>query len=119
MDCHRCAFLRYDGSPYGHCTHSGHKDVVFSVEDRKKRVKDGVRPYDRRICPDFLVKRRCSNCKYWIRGRYFADGRTPASKGRCSLRCDEIGGGCPMWRSGASIAGKKSCSACPSVQDIV
>lgn len=99
MDCHRCIFLRHDGAPYGHCVHRGHGDVVFSREAARQRAKEGVRVYNKQICPDFVLKRRCSNCVNWVRGEYFADGVTPAVKGHCSLaRAKQID--CPEWAPG-------------------
>lgn len=92
--------MRYDGCPYGRCIHRGHRDVRFRREDAGSRTEDGKRPYNRQICPDFILKKRCSNCKYWIRGAYFSDGETPARKGRCSLRCAERGKDCPLWKKG-------------------
>lgn len=107
MDCHRCIYLRYDGCSYGRCTHRGHSDVKFSKEGLKKRVAEGKRTYNKQICPDFKMKKRCSNCKHWIRGEYFADGVTPARKGGCSLRimvpCEQ----CPMWKQGPTTWKKK------------
>ena len=94
MDCHRCEHIRYDGCRYGRCSHVGHSDV------RIEPGKDGKRPYNKMICPDFKLRRKCSNCKYWLRGRYFADGKTPASKGRCSLKILTGGLCCKMWRKG-------------------
>ena len=100
MDCHRCVYLKYDGCNYGHCTHSGHKDVRLSLTDAKKRAEAGKRDYNRQICLDFRLRRRCSNCKYWIRGSYFGDGKTPAVKGRCSLRVLKRGDDCSLWKVG-------------------
>lgn len=100
MDCHRCIHIRYDGCKYGRCSHRGHGDVRLSIEDAKRRAKDGRRDYNRQICPDFVMRRRCSNCKYWFRGRYFADGKTPAGKGRCSLGIDKCAEECPIWKAG-------------------
>lgn len=98
MDCHRCEFIRYDGCRYGRCSHAGHSDVRFV-----RSGKGSARPYNMQICPDFRLRKRCSNCRYWKRGRYFADGNTPAEKGRCSL---EISGGvCPLWKD------RKGCKA--------
>ncbi len=94
MDCHRCEHIRYDGCRYGRCSHVGHSDV------RIEPGKDGKRPYNKMICPDFKLRRKCSNCKYWLRGKYFADGKTPASKGRCSLNILTEGLCCKMWRKG-------------------
>lgn len=91
MDCHRCVNIRYDGCRYGRCSHPGHKDVVLEI-------KKGARPYNKQICPDFEVRKRCSNCKYWARGKYFADGRTPAKKGRCSLDICNTGIPCRIWK---------------------
>ena len=96
MDCRRCENIRYDGCRYGRCSCSGHEDVRLSPG------KDGKRPYSRSICPDFVLKRRCSNCRYWIRGEYFADGRTPARKGRCSLDFVKAGSSCGLWRKGTT-----------------
>lgn len=100
MDCHRCEFLRYDGCPYGRCTHHGHPDVRLSREEARARAESGKRDYNRQICPDFVLKKRCANCRYWRRGRYFADGKTPATKGHCSLRVQERGKDCPLWAHG-------------------
>ena len=100
MDCHRCIYLRYDGCSYGHCVHRGHQDVKFSLKEAESLRAEGRRPYNRQICRDFVMKKRCSNCKYWIRGSYFRDGATPAVKGRCSLRCKERGKDCELWRQG-------------------
>lgn len=108
MDCHRCIYLRYDGCPYGRCSHSGHSDVRFSKEDLKKRASEGTRTYNKMICPDFKMKRRCSNCRYWVRGEYFADGKTPAKKGRCSLRVVVPGDKCPIWEQGKTSWKKRS-----------
>ena len=94
MDCHRCENLQYGGCPYGRCVHPGHKDVKFF------RKKGAPRPYNKQICPDFRMKKRCSNCRYWERGEYFADGNTPAKKGRCSLRCQKEGKICRLWKPG-------------------
>jgi len=102
MDCHRCENLRYDGCPYGRCIHKGHQDV------RLQRKRGGVRPYNKQICPDFVLKKRCSNCRYWLRGEYFSDGKTPAKKGRCSLRCVERGKNCPLWKQGRTSWKKRS-----------
>ena len=96
MDCHRCENIRYDGCPYGHCIHEGHRDVRFT-----KRRDGEARPYNRQICPDFVMRKRCSNCTYWVRGKYYADGKTPASKGRCSLKIVERNvHDCPLWKIG-------------------
>lgn len=97
MDCHRCEYLSYGGCPYGRCTHKGHKDVKFI---RRKGAKGSERPYNKQICLDFKLKRLCSNCRYWIRGEYFADGNTPSKKGRCSLRCQKDGKICRLWKPG-------------------
>ena len=67
----------------------------------------GKRKYNRQICPDFVMKKRCSNCKYWIRGRYFADGATPATKGRCSLKISRLEGVCPVWGAGSTSSRKR------------
>lgn len=102
MDCHRCENLRYSGSRYGRCSHVGHQDVVIS------RGTGGARPYNREICPDFVLRRRCSNCRYWVRGKYFADGKTPATKGRCSLDILYTGvAPCAVWRQGPTSSRKK------------
>jgi len=106
MDCHRCEYVRYDGCSYGHCVHRGHKDVILCAGP-----KGGKRRYNMDICPDFKLKKRCSNCKYWTRGKYFADGRTPARKGRCSLRCVEAGGDCPLWKKRSASGRKKGIEA--------
>lgn len=101
MDCHRCENLRYGGCSGGRCVHPGHKDVKFvrrkagdNSPDRKER------PYNKQICPDFKLKKLCSNCRYWERGEYFADGETPSRKGRCSLRCQKDGKVCRIWKPG-------------------
>lgn len=95
MDCHRCEYLQYGGCPYGRCAHPGHSDV------RLFRRKPGEeRPYNKQICPDFRLKKRCSNCRYWERGEYFADGSTPSKKGHCSLRCRKDGVICRLWKPG-------------------
>ena len=104
MDCHRCENIRYGGCPYGRCIHPGHQDVRLS----RKRPEGSERPYNMQICPDFRMKKRCSNCKYWIRGAYYSDGVTPAKKGRCSLRCKEIGKECPLWKQGPTSWRKKT-----------
>jgi len=100
MDCHRCENLRYDGCHYGRCIHKGHGDVLLSRREARKRAEAGQRDYNRQICPDFKLKKRCSNCKYWIRGAYFGDGKTPAKKGRCSLRIVLSCEYCPLWSLG-------------------
>lgn len=110
MDCHRCENIRYDGNPYGHCIHRGHPDVV--LKKGKGGSKSGSRPYNRQICPDFVIRKRCSNCAYWERGEYFRDGRTPASKGKCSLKIVERNGhDCPLWKPGPTKWRRKA--ACP------
>jgi len=98
MDCHRCKFLKYDGCRYGRCTHQCHPDVKFVPKSQRK--EGSSRPYSREICKDFRLRKKCSNCKKWIRGEYFADGKTPAKKGRCSLRLIERGEDCPLWAPG-------------------
>ena len=95
MDCRRCIYVAYNGCP--HCTHPGHRDVVIP---RRNGRSDGSRPYSREICKDFVLRRKCSNCLNWIRGEYFADGVTPATKGKCRLRCQERGEDCPLWEPG-------------------
>ena len=99
MDCHRCKNIRYDGNPYGRCALPGHQDVVLR---RRGRDEAGTqRPYNRQVCPDFVMRRRCSNCAYWSRGEYFRDGKTPSRKGKCSLRIVERDGhDCPLWKRG-------------------
>lgn len=94
MDCHRCEYIRYDGCHYGRCSHVGHSDVVLLPG------KDGKRPYNKQICADFRLKKKCSNCRYWIRGEYFCDGKTPARKGRCSLDIFGTGSTCELWKAG-------------------
>lgn len=94
MDCHRCIHIRYDGSHYGRCSHWGHGDVVCS------KGTGGARPYNRQICLDFVVRRRCSNCVNWERGAYFADGSTPSVKGRCMLGLCHRPDECPHWKQG-------------------
>ena len=101
MDCHRCRNITYAGCRYGRCSHPGHRDVFFSSEKGRKRK------YNKQICPDFVMKRRCSNCKYWKRGRYFADGMTPAEKGSCSLRISRAAEECPMWGAGPTSSSKR------------
>lgn len=103
MDCHRCKHIRYGGCRYGRCSHPGHLDVVL----RKGERHDGEegRPYDTRICPDFSIRKGCSTCRYWIRGSYFADGKTPSVRGRCSLGLSWAGEeGCRMWRKGSPMS---------------
>lgn len=95
MDCHRCEHIRYDGCRYGRCSCPGHSDVRLVLD----KSKDRKRPYNKRICPDFRLRRKCSNCRYWIRGKYFSDGKTPAKKGRCSLDIKEQGP-CDIWKEG-------------------
>jgi hypothetical protein len=75
--------------------HPGHRDVKFY---RRKAGEE--RPYNKQICPDFKMKKRCSNCRYWERGEYFADGVTPSRKGRCSLDCQRDGKICELWKPG-------------------
>ena len=101
MDCHRCENITYAGCRYGRCSHPGHSDVVLSLG------RDGKRRYNRQICPDFVMKRRCSNCKYWHRGKYFADGMTPAAKGCCSLKISMSAVDCPMWGAGPTSSRKR------------
>jgi len=101
MDCHRCERVSYAGCRYGRCSHPGHKDVVL------KLTKGAKRAYNKQICPDFVMKRRCSNCRYWKRGRYFADGVTPATKGRCSLDILREASECPMWKAGPTSSRKR------------
>lgn len=98
MDCHRCYYLRYDGCRYGRCTHPFHPDVRMVPKSQRK--EGAPRPYNREICLEFKLVRKCSNCRHWIRGEYFADGRTPATKGHCALRCMERGAECPVWEIG-------------------
>lgn len=106
MDCHRCEYIRYDGSRYGRCAHPGHSDVKFVP--KKNRPTDSKRPYSKLVCKEFKLKKRCSNCKNWIRGRYFADGETPAAKGKCKLRiCERNGYDCPLWELGPTSCGKE------------
>lgn len=100
MNCHRCIHLRYDGRPYGHCTHPNHPDVVFTPLKDRRGQGMRTRPYNKEKCPDFATYRRCSNCAYWIRGKYFRDGMTPASKGKCSICLKPSEGRCPMWEQG-------------------
>ena len=97
MDCHRCEHIRYDGCPYGRCSVPGRQDVRF---ERRKPGDGRSRPYSRLICTDFRMKKRCSNCRYWKRGRYFSDGKTPAQKGKCSLEIRTEGSICKMWSAG-------------------
>ena len=107
MDCHRCVHLKYSGCPYGRCTHPGHLDVVFVPKSKRSGEAEGKRPYSREICPDFKLRKKCSNCKHWKRGEYFADGMTPAKKGGCSLRLKECGPDCPLWKQGPTSWKKK------------
>lgn len=96
MDCHSCRHITYSGCRYGRCSHPGHCDVML-----KRGEPDGKRPYDRRICPDFELRMRCANCRYWIRGKYSSDGKTPARKGSCSIGLRSgVDGECVMWRKG-------------------
>ncbi len=111
MDCHRCENLRYDGCPYGRCVCPGHLNVRFSREDAKRRASEGNRPYNKQICPDFRMRKRCSNCKYWIRGSYFADGKTPSVKGRCSLKLSKDAAECPLWAKGKTSWKKRQDSS--------
>jgi len=53
------------------------------------------------------MKKLCSNCKYWKRGRYFADGITPAEKGKCSLEILMSAEECPMWGAGQTSSRKR------------
>ena len=101
MDCRRCKHVRYDGCRHGRCSHSGHLGVVLSPG------KDGKRPYNRQICPDFEIRARCSNCIHWIRGEYFSDGMTPARKGRCDVGNDVSGGICPGWKISTKTSWRK------------
>lgn len=96
MDCHRCIHVRYDGCSYGRCSHPNHKDVRLRLEKKG----GGERPYNKDVCPDFQLRRKCSNCKHWIRGRYFADGQTAAQKGHCGYNLQEKGDKCSMWKQG-------------------
>lgn len=110
MDCHRCIFIKYNGCRYGRCTHPGHPDVKFVPKEQ--RSADISRPYSREICKDFCLRKKCSNCKKWIRGQYFADGKTPAVRGRCSLRLVERGEDCPQWEIGPTSWKKRSQIGC-------
>jgi len=101
MDCHRCENLTYAGSRYGRCSHPGHRDVVLRLSG------EGKRKYNKQFCAEFVMKKRCSNCKYWERGRYFADGITPATKGRCSLKILMSAEECPMWGAGSTSSRKR------------
>lgn len=101
MDCHRCIHIKYDGCRYGRCASGRHPDVVI-----KKTAEGDKRSYNKMICPDFVLRKRCSNCFYWKRGKYFSDGKTPAEKGRCSLRCQERHEDCPIWRPGSTSSRK-------------
>lgn len=103
MDCHRCIHVRYGGCRYGRCSHPGHSDVILS-----KGKSGEQRRYNRQICKDFVLKKRCSNCRYWERGEYFSDGMTPARRGSCSLKCEERGKDCPIWRQGETSWHKRS-----------
>jgi hypothetical protein len=93
MDCHSCIYLGYEGRRLGKCTHPNHPDVEFVPRSKRRK-----RPYNKDKCPDFVLFRRCANCKYWERGKYFADGKTPARKGRCSLSLPQTGRLCHMWK---------------------
>lgn len=102
MDCHRCEYIRYAGCRYGRCSHKGHVDVVLVAG------RDGKRPYNRQICPDFKLRKKCSNCIHWIRGEYFSDGITPAKKGRCKFGySDKSGASCPYWKLSKRTSWKK------------
>ena len=103
MDCHSCEFLSYAGCRYGRCTHSGHRDVVLAKGDGRP----GHRSYNKQVCKDFAKKKRCSNCMYWKRGKYFADGKTPAERGRCSLDLEELGRNCIMWKQGRTSGSRR------------
>lgn len=98
MDCHNCVYIRYSGSSYGRCTCPGHQDVVFSKEAKEKRKRDGKRVYSRQICNEFKLRQRCSNCMHWVRGKYFADGKTPSAKGYCNLGNYTDYNLCPCWK---------------------
>ena len=97
MDCHRCVHLRYDGSRYGRCSLPQHSRVRFTPKSQRGGEP---RPYSREECPDFAIRRRCSNCRYWARGEYFADGVTPARKGSCTLDVPRDASDCPLWSKG-------------------
>lgn len=101
MDCHRCIHISYSGCRYGRCSHPGHRNVVL------RRGEDGSRPYNRMICQDFEIRKRCSNCAFWVRGKYYADGNTPADKGGCSLRISRKADECPMWKAGPTSSRNK------------
>ena len=106
MDCHRCKYLRYDGCRYGRCSHPGHQDVRFIL--KHNRGPNSKRPYSREVCKEFVLRRKCSNCINWVRGKYFADGMTPATKGRCKLMvCERNGEDCPLWELGPTSWRKK------------
>lgn len=95
MDCHKCKFIRYDGHRYGHCVHPGHSDVKLVM--KKNRPTDAQRTYSKLVCKEFELRKRCSNCINWVRGKYFKDGETPMIKGHCKLRIIERHGDCPIW----------------------
>lgn len=102
MDCHRCQNIVYSGCKYGRCSLPGHQDVHLEI------ARDGPRRYNKQICPDFKQRRRCSNCAYWLRGEYFADGKTPSRKGRCSLKIKPEDGKCRLWRQGKTSWRKRT-----------
>lgn len=101
MDCHRCEYIRYAGCRYGRCSHKGHVDVVLVAG------RDGKRPYNRQICPDFKLRKKCSNCIHWIRGEYFADGKTPARRGACELGKFASSGFCTDWKLSTRTSWRK------------
>jgi hypothetical protein len=72
--------------------------VVFIFKKDRKGKGSRKRPYNKGVCEDFKMIRKCSLCRYWERGKYHRDGKTPSVKGRCILSiCSLDGNGCPMW----------------------
>lgn len=114
MNCRMCENVRYGGG-CARCSMPGHRDVVL------RPGADGRRTYNKEICPDFRLVKRCSNCLYWFRGAYAGDGVTPATRGRCSLgRPEGLVGRCPLWRKGrTSWRKRREDGDCAPVQDIV
>ncbi len=111
MDCRNCIYIRYGGC--SHCSHPGHSGMsIVSCAGRRKE-------YDRRICPDFTLRKRCSNCKYWKRGEYFMDGKTPSRKGYCSLGLSAGAGKCQIWGRGKTTCRSRHDKCAGKIQDIV
>lgn len=103
MDCHRCIHIKYAGCRYGRCDCPGHSGIVLV------KSRSGRRSYNNLICPDFVMRRRCSNCVHWKRGEYFADNKTPATKGCCTLgNVISNGGPCPDWKQNKKTSWNKS-----------